>query len=154
MGLRTVGLWLALSGLLLGGCASLPVDYPRTQTQAFGEPERTAIGAYLAKAATRHPGKSGFAVIRQGRNAFTNRVALTEFAEKTLDVQYYIWEPDDTGRILAERLMRAADRGVRMRVLLEAISYEGRDTIIAGLDAHPVGGLSTSFGERSDPTWR
>ena len=61
-------------------------------------------------------------------------MALTELAEKTIDVQYYIWEPDDTGRILAERLMRAADRGVRVRVLLDDISFEGRDTITAGLD--------------------
>jgi len=136
-GLRMVGLCLAVTGLLLGGCASLPKDYPRTQTTAFPEPERTDIGAYVERAAARHPGESGFAIIRYGRNAFTGRAAFTELAEKTLDVQYYIWEPDATGRILAERLLHAADRGVRVRVLLDDITFKGRDAVIAALDAHP-----------------
>lgn len=62
---------------------------------------------------------------------------MTELAEKTLDVQYYIWESDATGRIMADRLVRAADRGVRVRVLLDDINLSGRDDLIASLDAHP-----------------
>jgi len=130
-------LLLLMTGLLLAGCVSVPKDYPRTQSSAFADPQSTAIGRYVAKAAARHPGESGFAIIRHGRAAFTTRVAFSDLAENTLDLQYYIWEPDATGRILAEELVRAADRGVRVRVLLDDINFKGRDTVIAALDAHP-----------------
>ena len=109
---------------------------PRTESQAFQEPASTAIGSYFEEAAARHPGASGFAIIRNPRPAFTTRVALTELAEKTLDLQYFIWEPDSTGRILAERLVRAADRGVRVRLLVDDMTLAGRDAAVAALDAH------------------
>lgn len=132
-----VYLLLLLTGLLLAGCAGVPKDYRRTESSAPKDGTRTAIGRYVAKVATRHPGESGFAIIRYGRRAFTDRVALSQLAEKTLDLQYYIWEPDATGRILAEQLVHAADRGVRVRVLLDDMSFKGRDATIAALDAHP-----------------
>ena len=62
---------------------------------------------------------------------------MTAIAEKTIDLQYYIWEPDTTGRILALRLIEAADRGVRVRILLDDNTLEGRDSRIATMDAHP-----------------
>ena len=123
--------------LLFTGCTSLPKDYPRTPSAAYEDHAGTAVGGHLEKAATRHPGESGFAIIRHGRQAFSARVMFTELAEKTLDVQYYIWEPDATGRLLAERLVRAADRGVRVRLLLDDMNFKGRDAVIAALDAHP-----------------
>jgi putative cardiolipin synthase len=126
-----------LTGLLLAGCASVPTDYPRTESAAFRDDEATEIGRYFAKAAARHPGESGFAIIRKPRPAFTARVALTELAQKTLDLQYYLWEPDSTGRILAERLVRAADRGVRVRLLVDDMTVSGRDAAVAAVDAHP-----------------
>jgi putative cardiolipin synthase len=130
-------LLLLLTGLLLAGCVSVPKDYPRTQSTALKDNTSTSIGRNVAKAAARHPGESGFAIIRYGRQAFTNRIAMSQLAEKTLDLQYYIWEPDATGRILAEQLVRAANRGVRVRVLLDDMSFKGRDAMIAALDAHP-----------------
>ncbi len=128
---------VVLTTLLLGGCASLPENYPRTSSTAFENPESTTIGSYFAKKAARYPGKSGFAIIRYGRQAFTSRVALVDLAQETLDVQYYIWEADETGRILIDRLVRAADRGVRVRVLLDDINIKGRDAYAAAIDAHP-----------------
>ena len=62
---------------------------------------------------------------------------MTAIAEKTIDLQYYIWERDTTGRILALRLIEAADRGVRVRMLLDDHTLEGRDSRIAAMDAHP-----------------
>jgi putative cardiolipin synthase len=126
-----------MTGVLLGGCAGVPKDYPRTETSAFQDHQSTVLGRYVAKAAARHPGDSGFRLIRTGRNAFTARAAFSELAENTLDLQYYIWEQDATGRILADYLLQAADRGVRVRVLLDDISFKGRDAVIAALDAHP-----------------
>lgn len=135
--LRAVTLCLGLTGLLFAGCASVPKDFPRTASKAFQDHAGTALGRYVDKAAARHPGESGFAIIRSGKVAFTARAAFTELAEKTLDMQYYIWEPDATGRLLAERLVHAADRGVRVRVLLDDMTFKGRDPVLAALDAHP-----------------
>ena len=127
---------LLLLFLFLAGCSTLPTDYPRTQSHALEEPEQTRGGAKIKRLAEQRPGKSGFAIIRKGRGAFTSRIAMAAVAEKTLDLQYYIWESDSTGRILAERLLQAADRGVRVRLLLDDINLKGRDAVVAAMDAH------------------
>jgi putative cardiolipin synthase len=129
-------LLLLLFGFSLMGCAALPEDYPRTTSTAFQEYLETSVGQLFEETAEQHPDESGFAIIRYGRQAFTSRIALTELAEKSLDVQYYIWEADATGRILAERLVQAADRGVRVRILVDDINLAGRDALVASMDAH------------------
>jgi len=127
-----------LSLLMLNGCAGVPKDYPRSPSSALPDYASTAIGAYLAKAAASHPDQSGFAMLGDGRRAMTSRIAMSDLAEKTLDLQYFIWDEDATGQILAERLVRAADRGVRVRVLLDDLNLKGhRDAVIVALDAHP-----------------
>jgi putative cardiolipin synthase len=124
--------------LMLTGCATtLPTDVQRPPSTSFAEYETTSTGQLFEEAALQHPGKSGFAIIRKGRPAFTGRIAMTAIAEKTMDLQYYIWEPDTTGRIFALRLVEAADRGVRVRALLDDNTLEGRDSPIAAIDAHP-----------------
>ncbi len=136
-GLLKACLSFLLIGFLLAGCATLPKEYPRNPSTAFTDYSATDLGQLFEEAAVQHPDESGFAIIRYGQPAFTDRVALTELAEKSLDLQYYIWEQDETGRILAERLVRAADRGVRVRMLVDDINLSGRDAQIAALDAHP-----------------
>ena len=134
------GICAKLAGalLLIGACATLPRDYPRTESTAFQAHESTAVGKDIAGLAAQHPGESGFALIRRGRPAFTARVVLADLAQRTLDVQYFIWESDATGRILVDRLIRAADRGVRVRILVDDANLkEHRDAPIAALDAHP-----------------
>lgn len=76
-------------------------------------------------------------MLQSGR-ALMARLAMADLAEKTLDAQYYIWDADTTGRIMADRLIKAADRGVRVRVLVDD-HYQSEDTdlSIAALDAHP-----------------
>jgi putative cardiolipin synthase len=130
-------LLLVLAVVLCTGCASVPPDYPRPPSTVFPDHASTAIGAYFATAAAAHPGQSCFAILPDGSRAFTARIAMTELAEKTLDLQYFIWDSDTTGRILAERLVRAADRGVRVRILLDDLNLQGRDAVVAALDAHP-----------------
>ena len=119
------------------GCASLPKDIRRTPSTAFPDHVSTELGAYFDKAAAVHPGQSGFVIVPDGHRAFTARIAMTELAEKTLDLQYFIWESDATGKLLAERLVRAAERGVRVRILLDDLDLEKRDEVLAALDAHP-----------------
>jgi putative cardiolipin synthase len=128
---------MLFTAMLFAGCATVPTDYPRTESTAFQDYLDTSVGQVFEEAAQQHPGESGFAIIRYGRPAFTARIALVDLAEKTLDAQYYIWEPDATGRILAEHLMQAADRGVRVRLLIDDINLAGRDANVAAMDAHP-----------------
>jgi putative cardiolipin synthase len=124
--------------LMLAGCATtLPKDVQRTPSTAFANYDTTSAGQLFEEVAQRHPGKSGFSLIQKGRRAFTGRIAMTAIAEKTMDLQYYIWEADTSGRILALRLIEAADRGVRVRILLDDHTLEGRDSRIAAMDAHP-----------------
>jgi putative cardiolipin synthase len=123
--------------LFLAGCTSMPKNYPKAPSTAFKEYKSTSMGKMFDREAAKHPGKSGFDIIRYGRRAFTARIAMTEVAEKSLDLQYYIWEPDETGRLLAYYVLKAADRGVKVRILLDDIGLEVRDTIIASFDAHP-----------------
>ncbi len=124
--------------LLLSACAAVNWDYPRMPSNAFANPETTSVGAFFQEAADKHPGLSGFSLVEHGENAFLARLAMADLAEKTLDAQYYIWDSDTTGRILASRLLRAADRGVRVRILIDdQYQTEERDFVIAALDGHP-----------------
>lgn len=75
--------------------------------------------------------------MRDGREAFAARALLADAAERTLDIQYYIWRNDMSGMLLFDALRRAADRGVRVRLLLDDNNTSGLDTLLAALDAHP-----------------
>jgi putative cardiolipin synthase len=123
--------------VLFNGCASLPTDYPRTETTALEDYHSTTIGQRWATQEAEHPGESAFALLRYGRDAFSMRISMIDQAEKTLDLQVYIWQADQTGRILADRLIRAADRGVRVRLLVDDMGLGGTDEGMASMDAHP-----------------
>ncbi|MEE4317555.1 MAG: phospholipase D family protein [Erythrobacter sp.] len=73
----------------------------------------------------------------EGKSAFAARMMLIDLAEHAIDVQYYIWRDDLTGLLLLERLRAAAERGVRVRLLLDDNGAAGLDPILAELDAHP-----------------
>ena len=83
-----------------------------------------------------HPGESGFRPLRNGVDALLARMVLAEAAERSLDVQYYIWHDDLTGRLFANALLRAADRGVRVRVILDDVGARANDETLLHLDAH------------------
>ena len=140
MSFNTIGfISFSLSILLtFTGCATrLPTDVQRTPSAAITDPTTTYLGRFFEDAAAEHPGESGYVLIRKGRPAFTDRIAMIALAERSLDLQYYIWEGDTTGRMLALRLIEAADRGVRVRILVDDNNITGRDSPIASLDAHP-----------------
>ena len=82
-------------------------------------------------------GRSGFRLLPTGLDAFVARAVLIELADRTLDLQYYIFHPDETGSLIIDRLIAAADRGVRVRILLDDWgTLEKKDEVVAGLDAH------------------
>jgi putative cardiolipin synthase len=124
--------------LSLSGCASLPTGVERpvsSHTDRAGEPSRLA--EYAAPYLRKHPGKSGFWLLGDGLDAYAARILLADAADRTIDVQYYLYHDDITGRILTDRLLRAADRGVRVRLLLDDMTTKGIDTQLSTLDAHP-----------------
>ncbi|HVL08834.1 MAG TPA: phospholipase D family protein [Burkholderiaceae bacterium] len=84
-----------------------------------------------------HPGRSGIFPLHDGLDAFAARALLADAAERTLDVQYYIWRNDLSGTLLTEALHRAAERGVHVRLLLDDNNTGGLDSALAALDAHP-----------------
>lgn len=80
---------------------------------------------------------SGFLPLLDGLDALASRIAITRAAEKSIDVQYYIWRGDITGKVLAGELLSAADRGVRVRLLLDDLQISEHDQTLRILDSHP-----------------
>jgi putative cardiolipin synthase len=122
---------------LVTGCASLPPLAGRTETFALTDTAGTRLGRAVAPAVAANPGKTGVHALPDPRDAFAARVLLAAAAEKSLDVQYFIWQGDEVGYLLFEALWQAAARGVRVRLLLDDLSTGGLDPVIATLDAHP-----------------
>ena len=128
---------LGVAVLLVGGCASLPADFKRSESHVLRDTETTRLGQVAQPLLKAHPGESGFLPLRSGVDALLARMVLAEAAERTLDVQYYIWHEDLTGRFFADALLRAADRGVRVRVLLDDVGVRADDETLLSLDTHP-----------------
>ena len=125
---------LLLILVFLVGCATTDKPVVRIQSIALEQPELTSASQFLQADLEKHPGKSGFALLASGDRAFTSRNAMTQVAEKTIDVQYFIWKNDITGAILINQLIKAAERGVRVRMLIDDVHSGGRDFGIAKLD--------------------
>ncbi|MBU4231806.1 MAG: phospholipase D family protein [Desulfobacterales bacterium] len=123
---------------LLNGCASIPYDYPRPVSSALYRPEGTSLGKKIQAQAVNHPGASGFYLLPTGIDAFTARALMIDRAEKTLDLQYYIFHDDLMGKFVYNRLMAAADRGVRVRLLLDDWHQTPEtDWLLATMASHP-----------------
>ncbi|MGF6525581.1 putative cardiolipin synthase [Variovorax sp. PvP013] len=140
---RAATIWrrlaMLLAALSLVACA-LPPRQGLTPSQALtpAEASATAIGRAVAERAADQPaGTSGIHPLPDGIDAFAARMLLAAAAERTLDVQSYIWRDDTTGRLLLQALREAADRGVRVRLLLDDNGIPGLDPLLAALDAHP-----------------
>ena len=128
---------LALAFALLAGCASLPDDLQQTPSQGYANPEQTLLGALIAETAPEDKSLSGVQMLADPGEAFRARFAIAGFAEKTLDMQYYLWKGDLAGQLLMWRALEAADRGVQVRFLIDDIFHYGRDEAYALLDTHP-----------------
>ena len=126
-----------LACLTVTACAQPPPLENRTASTAFTDTSGTALGRAIAPRATEYPGRSGVYPLLDSRDAFAARMLLARAAERSLDVQYYIWKDDLSGRLLFEALREAAGRGVRVRLLLDDNNTAGLDAMLAALDAHP-----------------
>ncbi len=129
----------ALPLLLSIGCSTLPPagNFHRTESYALPSAEKTRLGNKIAQASATHAGNSGFRIITAGEDAFLIRVQMINAAERTLDLQYYIFRGDETGRLITDALLNAADRGVRVRVLVDDGDTLSGDEQILALGSHP-----------------
>jgi cardiolipin synthase C len=129
---------LVLIVAVLNGCASLPPGsgFPKATSAALAQPEQTRFGRRFADAAREHDGNSGFRMLAAGVDGFLTRVQMVNAAERTIDLQYFIFRADETGQLLTDAVLRAADRGVRVRVLIDDGGTIAGDEQLVALDAH------------------
>ena len=98
--------------------------------------QTTRLQQAIDPALRAHPGASGIFALESGHDAFAARALLAAAAQRSIDVKCYIWRADSTGYLLFESLWDAAERGVRVRLLLDDNNTVGLDDTIAALDAH------------------
>ena len=121
----------------LSGCASVDFDYPKPESFALTDTADTTLAKDIAGEADEHPGESGFFPMSDGIDALASRLLLAERAERSIDAQYYLIKDDIVSHAFIYVLLRAADRGVRVRLLIDDMFTGGFDSGIAGLDSHP-----------------
>lgn len=127
----------ALIALFIAGCASAPLDFPKEYSEALPDTGETHLGREVAEWTAGHPGKSGFYPLTAGIDALGARLALIDVAETSVDAQYFLMKPDSAGRLFVMKLIEAADRGVRVRLLLDDIFTTVKDDVFVVMDQHP-----------------
>ncbi|MDE2306639.1 MAG: phospholipase D family protein [Gammaproteobacteria bacterium] len=122
--------------LLLGGCATLPRNVEKYPTHAISDPGDTRLGRIVA-ASGGGDDLSGVRLLASGEEAFDSLIALADRAQRTLDLQYYIIDDDESSRILLQHVRMAAERGVRVRILVDDLNTAGQDTRFMRLGEMP-----------------
>ena len=124
--------------LMLRLAFALPTLPPEPAPSPPQDNPDSRIGRAIAAIEAAHPGLSGIVPLAESRGAYAARVALVRAADVCLDVQYYIWRDDVSGRLLIEELRQAAERGVAVRLLIDDNGISGLDDELAALDSHPA----------------
>jgi len=125
-------------GVLILQLASCGTSRPNTgAVPTTGFVSQESIAHACRQHTTRRKGTSGFEMLPDGREAFLARLSAIEAAQRTLDLQYYIWSDDVVGTTVADRLLAAADRGVKVRLLLDSASDTQAEVYSSALAAHP-----------------
>jgi putative cardiolipin synthase len=138
---RSYQRWIQRTGALLAmlslGACGLPKGGERTPSAAMTGNGGTRLAAVVRPRVAAHPGLSGLHELPDGQGALAARLALADAAQRSLDVQYFIWNKDLAGKVLLEHLFRAADRGVRVRLLLDDLGTMPGDRELLAIDSHP-----------------
>jgi putative cardiolipin synthase len=127
---------LLLTSVLLSACGALPTQIERPYSQRQ-QPSADSPLARIARHSSPDATATGFRLLPNGFYSLDARVQLARRASHTLDLQYYLIQPDRTGRLLMRELRDAALRGVRVRLLVDDFYTAGADTMFAGLAAFP-----------------
>lgn len=131
--------WL-VSFLLLSGCASLPPNTDRVLSYAPVDTEDTRLARSIEQLVhdNSNDGQySGAILLSDGIDAFAARIVLAKEADRTIDTQYYMIHGDLTGALFSKQLIAAADRGVKVRLLIDDMDLEDRDESMSALGQHP-----------------
>ncbi len=130
---------LGMALLLFSGCASLPPNGGRTESFTLRDTADTTLGQAIQAGATAHPGQSGFYLLPGGLDSFAARALLAHRAERSIDAQYYLMHNDLTGKLFLDALVKEANLGVRVRLLVDdmALDNGSKDMNVAALDVHP-----------------
>jgi cardiolipin synthase C len=123
--------------LLLAACAQLPPRPDLPEAVALAPATTTPLDQLAAPLEADHPGHSAFRLVVEGTEAFVSRVQSARMAARSIDVQSYIWHMDLTGSYFVQELLLAADRGVRVRMLLDDMGARSESAMLAALDSHP-----------------
>jgi putative cardiolipin synthase len=134
-GLKVCAAVVACGMLLLAGCVGLPKHVQKNPSEALRRPDTTALGRIVGHA-DRGRNLSGIRLLISGDEALASLIALADRAERTLDIQYYIIHQDESARLLLHHLRVAADRGVRVRVLVDDLNTAGEDRRFMHLGQH------------------
>lgn len=132
-----LSLLLAASLVNAIGCATLPANTNRSESFAYTDTQNTYLGQAGAREKSDNPDKSGFILLGNGLDAFVARAVLAHTAQRSIDAQYYLFHNDLTGKLFMDQLIKAADRGVRVRLLVDDMGLEDRDRGAMALDLHP-----------------
>lgn len=130
-------LFLALSFLTITSCSTLSFDRPKEVSHTILDVADTQAGQAFDNWETIHSGESGFYPLSAGMDALGVRLRLAEMAEKSIDLQYFLMKSDTAGAVITQALLNAADRGVRIRFLLDDIFTSAPDRAFLLIDQHP-----------------
>ena len=130
---------VVLAAAFLCGCALAPAEPGGASTYAAAPAGHGILQQYGDRIESElGPEESAYWLLDRADSALSVRLALVDEAVSTLDIQYFIWEADASGRLLLRRLIHAADRGVRVRLLLDDLTLNGKDGEYAALESHPL----------------
>jgi len=128
---------LILLALASVACSPLRPDFTKQPSSALPPVVDSSSGSYVHSEVDKHQdGVSGFRLLTLPTNALMSRITLIDHATRSVDLQYYIFANDATGRLVAQRLLAAADRGVRVRLLIDHAGVDDKDHLLDALDAH------------------
>ncbi|MEO7431134.1 MAG: phospholipase D family protein [Dokdonella sp.] len=125
---------------MASACSTLPerfAETPKTPSTSIAPVADSVLSRQIETRVSANGGTSGFRPLLGGNNALMSRVVLADNARHSIDLQYYIFANDASGRLVAQRLLAAADRGVRVRILLDDLDIVKEDKLLDALDAHP-----------------
>ena len=123
--------------LWISGCAGLPKNVNLHPTYAISDGHDTALGQKLDEQLIDHQGQSGIFLLNNGLDAFVARAVFARLAQRSIDLQYYIFRHDTVGSLMINEILMAADRGVRVRLLIDDMYGSEADDVWTALDAHP-----------------
>jgi putative cardiolipin synthase len=135
---KTAGYLALLATLFISACATLKTPPPQPRVVSL-RPAAAGLPAEVSGAISDSfgPKQSGFFPLIRNRDGLTWRLALADHAVSSIDAQYFIWQDDAAGNLLFDRLLRAADRGVRVRLLIDDIVLAAKDRDITAISRHP-----------------